>query len=85
MESPPKNNTDAEKPTRPFGMLLQADNASIMTGNDDRSIAGSINLKNSDSVSLAQTSRTSSEVDQNELENSELDEYVFFHHEHNEP
>ncbi|XP_015784393.1 USP6 N-terminal-like protein [Tetranychus urticae] len=74
MESPAKTNTDAEKPTRPFGMLLQADNVSIMTGTDDRSIAGSINLKNSDSVSLAQTSRTSSEVDQNELENTELDD-----------
>ena len=77
MELPNESSPQDERPSKPFGMLLQADNLSIMTGTDDRSIAGSIILKTSDSTSLAQTSKTESDVEPNELENDVLDEYVF--------
>ena len=74
MESPSESPSKAECPSKPLGSLLYADNVSIMTGYDDKSIAGSIVLKTSDSVSLAQTSKTDSEFEQDDFENTTLDE-----------
>jgi len=65
MDLPKEGPSEMEKPSKPFGILLQPDNMSIMTG-DDRSIAGSIIIKQGDEISLAQTSRASSEVDLND-------------------
>ncbi|XP_074601560.1 USP6 N-terminal-like protein isoform X2 [Brevipalpus obovatus] len=81
MESPPKDVNEIERPSKPFGMLPHLDNLSVMTGTDDRSIAGSIVLRHSDSISSAQTSRTGSEVGEEkedgdfEVENPNLEEY----------
>lgn len=63
--------SQVERPSKPFGLMLQADNFSILTGIDDRSITGSIVLINSDSASLAQTSRTDTSVE--DIGNADLD------------
>ncbi|KAI1301507.1 USP6 N-terminal-like protein [Halotydeus destructor] len=61
MDVPKEAPSELERPTKPFGILLQIDNMSIMT--DNRSLAGSIILRQGDQLSLAQTSKGSSEVD----------------------
>ncbi|RWS31226.1 hypothetical protein B4U80_07140 [Leptotrombidium deliense] len=74
MELPKEAPSDNERPTKPFGYLLEMDNLSVITG-DDRSLAGSIIIRPSDAVSLAQTSRTGSEVDERDLEERSLSLY----------
>lgn len=44
MELPIDPPLESEKPTKPFGFLLHADNVSISTAVDGHSVAGSINL-----------------------------------------
>lgn len=62
--------SDDERPRQPFGMLLaQADSISVATGNDNHSGAGSIILQPDDNVSLAATSRASSELDATDTAN----------------
>jgi len=58
---PAEGPTQSELPSRPFGMVLLPDQRNSLM-NDDQSIVGSIIIRPSDSVSLAQTSRTESEV-----------------------
>jgi len=53
--------TQSELPSRPFGLILSSDHRNSLL-NDDQSIVGSIILRPSDTVSLAQTSRTESEA-----------------------
>ncbi|RWS11015.1 USP6 N-terminal-like protein [Dinothrombium tinctorium] len=72
MELPKEAPAENEKPMRPFGYLLEQDNLSVMTG-DDRSLAGSIILR-PDNFSLAQTSRSESEADENDFKNERLDD-----------
>jgi hypothetical protein len=45
MELPKDPPSDSEKPARPFGFLLQADNISLSTTADGHSVAGSIVLR----------------------------------------
>ncbi|CAG2180748.1 unnamed protein product, partial [Oppiella nova] len=61
MLSPREGPTQLELPSRPFGLILPPDRRNSFL-NDNQSIAGSIILRPTDSVSLAQTSRTGSEV-----------------------
>ena len=70
MLNPKEGPKPTELPTRPFGLILPPDRRNSLM-NDDQSIVGSIILRPNDSVSLAQTSRTGSEVESV----SDLDKY----------
>lgn len=75
MHLPKEAASDLEKPSKPFGILLQTyDTLSLAT--EDRSVVGSIVLKQNnddDTISNAGTSRTASEADLNDLnETSDL-------------
>ncbi|CAG2115921.1 unnamed protein product, partial [Medioppia subpectinata] len=61
MLSPREGPTQLELPSRPFGLILPPNRRNSFL-NDNISIAGSIILRPTDNVSLAQTSRTGSEV-----------------------
>lgn len=54
--------SDSEKPTRPFGVLLQSDNVSLYTVTDNQSTLGSIVLRQ-DGTTGMETAHTSSEED----------------------
>ena len=54
---------ETEKPTRPFGFLLQSDNVSLYTMTDNQSTRGSIVLKHQDGASVLDSALTSSEED----------------------
>ena len=64
MLHPSEGPSMSELPSRPFGLLTvkDSDTNSSIFGNDDQSVVGSIILKPVDSISLAQTSRTESEI-----------------------
>lgn len=59
---------EGERPTRPFGILLEMDNLSVRTG-DNKSLAGSIIIRNNDNYS-AKSSRTSSIQDASDIGNA---------------
>ena len=63
MDLPTDAPSDLERPTKPFGYLLQADNASLSAGYDDQSVVGSIILKQGDSGSIGGNSSRASSMD----------------------